>query len=592
MIKYMGLYLLLSAYFFSLIAEDRQTYYEKSGYKATPRYDETIAYCRHLAEVSPQIYYTTYGVSPQGRSLPLLIIDKKGRKTAGEVRNSDNVVFLIQAGIHSGEIDGKDAGLMLARDIAVSGELVHLIDHVTILFLPIFNVDGHERFGAYNRVNQNGPQEMGWRTTAQNLNLNRDYLKADAPEMQNWLKLYNNWLPEFFADCHVTDGADYQYVLTYKIEQHGILDTTLITWVERNYLPSVQDAMQASGFPIIEYVSFRRAHDVESGMTTWATPPRLSDGYTAIHNRPGLLIETHMFKDYKSRVSATYQMLKHTLEILNREYKTLSRLVARADSLTASPSFRQKPFTLTYKHSTDSTMIDFMGYEYEKIKSDLTGGDWYRFFRDKPKTYRIPFFNRMKPDIQVFLPEAYIVPAEWQTVIGRIKLHGIVYHELKQPVRLKVHTYKFKNAGWQEKPYEARHPLRFDMEPLNFERVYPAGSLVLDMNQRAAKVIANMLEPKAGDSFVYWGFFDAVFEQKEYVESYVLEEYARLMLAADPQLKKEYLIKMRNDSAFAANPKAIRQWFYERSPYWDQFKDVYPVGRIEDRAVLNRLLKN
>ena len=592
MIKYKVIFLLLSAFFLSVVAEDWQTFYEKSGYKATPRYDETINYCQRLADASSQIYYTTYGVSPQGRLLPLLIIDKKGRKTPREVRKSDNIVFLIQAGIHSGEIDGKDAGLMLVRDIAISGKLAHLIDHVTILFMPIFNVDGHERFSAYNRVNQNGPEEMGWRVTAQNLNLNRDYLKADTPEMQSWLKLYNEWLPEFFADCHVTDGADYQYVLTYKIEQHGILDSTLIRWVETGYLPPVKQAMQESGFPIIEYVTFRRAHDVESGMTTWATPPRLSDGYTAIHNRPGLLIETHMFKDYKSRVSATYQMLKHTLEILNKEYKTLNRLVVRADSLTAAPSFRQKPFTLTYKHSKDSTMIDFLGYEYEKTKSDITGGDWYRFFRDKPKTYRIPFFNKMEPDIQVSLPEAYIVPAEWQTVIERIKLHGVEYYELKQPMKLKVHTYKFKNARWQEKPYEGRHPVRFDMEAIDFERVYPAGSLLLDMNQRAAKVIANMLEPKAGDSFVYWGFFDAVFEQKEYVESYVLEEQARLMLAADPRLKKEYLTKMKSDSAFAANPRAIRQWFYEKSPYWDRFKDVYPVGRIEDRAVLELLLKD
>ena len=589
MIKYMAAFFLFIT---AATAGDWQTYYEKSGYKATPRYAETVDFCRRLAAASSQIHYTTFGISPQGRPLPLLIIDKKDRTTAREVRQSDNVVFLIQAGIHSGEIDGKDAGLMLTRDIAVLRDLANLIDHVTILFIPIFNVDGHERFGAYNRVNQNGPEEMGWRVTAQNLNLNRDYLKADTPEMQSWLKLYNEWLPEFFADCHVTDGADYQYVLTYKIEQHGILDSALIRWVETAYLPHVRQAMRESGFPIIEYVSFRRTHDVESGMTTWATPPRLSDGYTAIRNRPGLLIETHMFKDYKSRVSATYQMLKHTLETLNREYRTLRRLTAQADSLTAVPEFREKPFTLTYKYRKDSTMIDFLGFEYEKIKSDITGGEWYRFFRDKPKTFRIPFFNRMEPDIQVMLPEAYIVPVEWQTVIERIKLHGVTYHSLQQPVKLKVHTYKFKNVHWQERPYEGRHPVRFETEAVEFERIYPAGSVVLDMNQPAAKIIANMLEPKARDSFVYWGFFDAVFEQKEYIESYVLEEQARLMLATDAALKQEYLAKMNSDSAFAGNPQAIRQWFYEKSPYWDRFKDVYPVGRIEDRAVLDRLLKD
>ncbi len=566
-----------------------QTGYEKSGFKATPRYAETIDYCKRLADASPWIDYQTFGVSPQGRALPLLIADRYGNFTPEKVRRTSQVVFMIQAGIHSGEIDGKDAGLMLLREIAITKKLENLLDNVTILFIPIFNVDGHERFSAYSRANQNGPEKMGWRTTAQNLNLNRDYLKADAPEMQRWLKLFDAWLPDFFADCHVTDGADYQYAITYKIDQHGIIDPLLVDWIEKAYLPPLYEKMTANGFPLVEYVALRNRNDLKDGMVTWAAPPRFSDGYAAIQNRPGLLIETHMFKDYKTRVDATYEILKQTLHILNQERRNLREKIMVVDEMTSQPAFRDKPYPLTYKYADDSTMIDFLGYEYEIIESDLSGGDWARYFTDKPKTFRIPFFNIMEPDVRVQLPEAYIVPVEWMEVIGRIKLHGVEYKTLAEPAKIKINTCKFSNAQWRETPYEGRHPVQFEVEPLEMEQEFLSGSLVIDMNQRAAKVVAQMLEPKGPDSFVQWGFFDAVFERKEYVEGYVMEERARLMLVSDDSLKAEFEGKMQSDSAFAADPRAILNWFYQKSPYWDKKKDIYPLGRIMERDILNNL---
>jgi len=582
--------LLLIILSFSIAQSDNWlTDYEKSGFKETPRYAETVEYCQRLAAASPMIHYQSFGTSPQGRELPLLIVNKYGHFTSKEVRKSNHVVFYIEAGIHPGESDGKDAGLMLIRDLVIHNKYPGLLDNVTLLFNPIFSVDGHERFGAYNRANQNGPKEMGWRVTAQNLNLNRDFLKADAPEMQAMLRLYNEWLPEFFADCHVTDGADYQYAVTYKIELHGIQDRDIIEWTKENYLPELHTKMAASGFPIMEYVYLRQAHDLENGMTTWATPPRLSDGYTAIQNRPGLLIETHMFKDYQTRVTGTYEILKHTIAILNKEAQILRGKIFNADLYTTSELFRKSPFTLTYKYSSDSTMIDFLGYEYQKIKSDLTGGDWYRYDTDKPKTFRIPFFNQMKPDKQILLPEAYIIPVEWEQVIERLSWHGISYRRIKKEIELDISTYRFKDVSWQNKPYEGRQITQFKTEKITEKRVFPAGSAVIDMNQRTAKVIANILEPDARDSFVYWGFFSAIFERKEYVESYVMEEYARMMLASDRQLKIEFEQKMQSDSSFAANSSQILMWFYQKSPYWDDHMNRYPIGRIMDRKLISDL---
>lgn len=569
---------------------DWLTYYEKSGHTKTPRHAETIDYCRRLAEASPWISLTSFGTSPQGRDLPLVIADKAGHFTPQSVRTSDNVVILIQAGIHSGEIDGKDAGLMLLRDIAITKKFEHLLDRVTILFMPIFNVDGHERFGPYNRINQNGPEEMGWRVTAQNLNLNRDYLKADAPEMQAWLELYQAWLPEFFVDCHVTDGADYQYALTYALDIFGNMAPGLTQWTRDVYLAEIERAMQEDGFPISQYVFFRRRHDPKSGLISWVAAPRFSNGYTAIQNRPGLLIETHMLKEYKTRVDATYAMLKHTLALLNRESSRLRKRITAADSIAATTAFRAQPYPLTFKMQRDSVMIEFLGVAYEEVESKLSGGPWFKY-SDEPVTLRIPFFNKQAPEVTVRLPEAYIIPPEWTDVIARLSLHGVAFKRMTEAVTLQVSTYRFDNVTWQERPFEGRHPVSFNAKPVAVERTFPAGSALVDMNQRAARVVAHILEPEAPDSFVYWGFFDAIFEQKEYAESYVMEAMARDMLAKDEQLKKEFERKKADNPEFGQNPRAILNWFYQKTPYWDSSINLYPVGKIENRSVVDELAK-
>ncbi|MCX6258066.1 MAG: M14 family metallopeptidase [Bacteroidia bacterium] len=559
------------------------TYYEMSACKKTPRYNETVEFCRKLDSASTQVKFTDFGISPQGRALPILIVDKNGHFTPEEVRKSGNAVVLVQACIHAGECEGKDAGLCLIRDIIIDHKYPELLDHVTLLFIPIFNVDGHERFGPYNRINQNGPEEMGWRVTAQDLNLNRDYIKADAPEMQCWLKLFNQWLPEFFVDCHTTDGADYQYVVTYGLENYGNTDKDLTAWQKDVYLKEAETSMNAAGFPLIPYINFRDWNDLRSGLEAGVSPPILSTGYTAVRNRTGLLIETHMLKDYKTRVNGTYEMLKTTLSIVNKEYKTLQTLEAAADTRCAGAGFRKEKFPLGFDESkTDSVMMDFKGFEYSDVKSDLTGGSWIKYSKNK-KDFRIPFFNNTVVTTSANLPEGYIIPPEWTAVIGKLKLHGVSVHTLKQVRNIKVKTWIFHDPKWQEKPYEGRHPLQVQMDSIETVISYPAGSAIIDMNQSTARLVAYILEPASDYSFLHWGFFDAIFEQKEYAESYVMEGIARDMLAKDPGLKKEFEEKKANDKHFAASQREILNWFYNKSPYHDSKMNLYPVGKIFDR---------
>jgi hypothetical protein len=575
-----------------LFAQDTTflTYYEKSQYLKTPRYAETVEFCKKLDKASPILTYTTFGKSPEGRDLPLLIADRNGNVTPEAVRKSGNAVLLIQACIHAGECDGKDAGLMLLRDLAIYKKNFQLLDHVTILFIPIFNTDGHERFGPYNRINQDGPEEMGWRTTAQNLNLNRDFLKAETPEMKAWLKLYNTWLPEFFVDCHVTDGADFQYTLTYALETGGSMEKNLSEWTANVCEKYLVNEMKKSGFPVFPYVQFRNWHDPRSGLTTGVAPPMLSQGYCAVQNRPGLLIETHMLKPYKTRVNSTYTMLLHTLELLNKEYITLQTLEDKADAFTAGGEFRKNPFPVSFSESlADSTQIEFLGFEYTIDTSDLTGGLWFKYDNQKPTVWQLTIFPNCIADKLVSLPEAYLIPPQCSSVIEKLQLHGVKTTRLTHEIRCNVQSGRFHNVRWSQRSYEGHHKLTYDLTDTIETCTFAAGTVLVEMNQRAAKVVAHLLEPASPDSYVAWGFFDAYFEQKEYAESYVMETMAREMMKQNPFLKTEFEQKKISDKAFASDPDAMLNWFFSKSPYWDSHFDRYPIGRIVNKTDLDKL---
>ncbi len=577
-------------FFCSSVASDNwQTWYEAHNKNSTPRYDETIAFSKRLADASPMLHYTSFGQSHQLRDLPLLILDKDGHFTPEAAHEAGKVVLMVMAAIHPGEPVGKDAGLELLRDIVIHGEHEDLLENVTLLFIPIFNVDGHERFGPYNRINQNGPEKMGWRTNAINLNLNRDFLKADTKEMQHFIQLWDHWQPDFFIDTHSTNGADYQYTMTYMLEIFGNMEENLSDWCENEFLPFWEKRMKEDGYPVFSYVTYRRWHDPRSGLQTRVAPPALSTGYATQRNRPGLLLETHMLKPYHKRVESTYLTLVHTMEFLNRENYSLKTLVAAADEKTASTMFRSLPFPLDFEATDDSVMVDFKGVEYRIKESSLSGGDWFIYDSDKPITYEIPWFKKQEVTAQVMLPEAYIIPVQWTEAIETLALHGIIMHRLEEDVRLQVESYRFEDVSLSQSVNEGRQTASFQTVPVQETRNFPAGSALIPMNQESARIIAHALEPQAPSSFAYWGFFNSVFQRTEYFESYVMEEMAREMIKEDPSLEKRLEIKLQQDADFASNPRAILNWFYEQTPYVDQKHNVYPVGRIMDPDLMERL---
>lgn len=563
------------ALFSQKIPDEWLTYCEKSGFTKSPRYAETVDYCRRLEQASPWISVSSFGKSPQGRDLILVVASKEKIGQAKDARASGKAIVLIQNGIHAGEIDGKDACLMLLRDIAVTKEKEALLNNVILLVIPIYNVDGHEQFGPYNRINQNGPEEMGWRVTAQNLNLNRDFMKADAPETQAWLRMFNEWLPDFFIDVHVTDGADYQHIVTYGVEKHQNIAEPIRSWVKNRYLPMIS-SVRTNGIPVAPYISLRNSENPPEGLENGVAPPRLSTPYVAIQNRPALLIETHMLKNYRARVEGTYQVLLSNLEFMNREFRSLREAVDKTDQNTVTGL--QYPLPVRFETvDVPNGTFHYLGYKQVNAQSEISGRTWIQY-SNEPFEIDIPFYDSIKVTKTIDPPKGYLIPPQWEEVTRRLLLHGVKVERLEKATVIDVEVYRLSNPKWQQNPYEGRHSLTFTTERFAEKREFPAGTAIVRLNQRTARVAIHALEPEAPDAFVNWGFFDAIFEQKEYAESYVMERTARDMLAADTALRKEYEARVSTDSLFAKDPFARMNFFYQHSPYRDKEIGVYPIA--------------
>ena len=567
-----------------------QTHAEQTNYRETPRYQPTIEYAQRLAEASSLIRYESFGKSGEGRDMPLLIASEGETFSPKAAKAQGKAVVLIQACIHSGEPDGKDAGLALLRDVAITKIYPDLLRNVVVLFIPIYNCDGHERSSAFNRINQNGPAEMGWRGTTTNQNLNRDYMKVDTPETRAWLALWNKWNPDLFIDCHVTDGADYGSVITYHFEHHSGIAESVLAW-EREVIESrVAPATEAAGSVTSWYLEFVDNRDLTLGMRDFNGSPRFSTGYVPLRNRPAILIETHMLKDYRARVIGTYDFLRFTLAEVSAASERLIAAGREADERTKAwganyDSARKYP--LRFELTDEVRPFYLRAVESKTAMSDVSGDEWVEF-GTKPLELTVPMRDSFRVTHAVSPPLYYIVPPQWREVIDNLRYHGLEIRTTTKAAEIEVESYRFQNVRWAPAPFEGRFLTRFEVERIGERRMFPSGSAVIPTAQPLAKVAVNLLEPEAPDSLVVWSFFSAIFEEKEYGENYILEKLAREMLASRPELQREFE-KRLEDKTFASDPRQRLEFFYRRSPYWDPYLSLYPVGRITTELDLLRL---
>jgi hypothetical protein len=580
-------------------AADWTTPAEAVQFKTTPGYAQTHEYLQRLAAAAPpRIKLSRFGVSPEGRDLMLVIASTGGEFTADAARKSGKQILLVQAGIHAGEIEGKDAGLMLLRDLALddatSGDEssragARLLEHTILLYLPIFNVDGHENSSPYNRINQDGPDIMGFRATAQNLNLNRDYMKADTPEVRDWLALFNAWLPDMFIDVHTTDGADYQYDLTWYLEDWGNLDAGVKAWQDTALKDSVFPQMEKHGHLLSPYLELKDHRDITKGIANFGSGPRFSTGYVALQNRAALLVETHMLKPYATRVRATYDLIAQILDYLNAHPRSLRDAVTKADRAIVERA-AQTGSTLPIMFATSDKSVPFTlkGVAFTQTHSDISGDIWTQYEPSQRKTFEIPFWRDLVATRSVPLPAAYLIPAGWPQLVEKLREHGLRVEPIAHAVALDAQRYRLGNPKWAETPFESRLMLKSFTEKVeNVAKLqFAPGAVLVPLDQRAANVAVHLLEPQAPDSLLHWGFLNAIFEQKEGADARVLEKLARDMLARDAALKNEFETRLKNDPAFARNPDARLEFFYRRSPWYAQQNvGVYPIVKLDAAAV-------
>jgi hypothetical protein len=562
---------------------------EASSFHTTPSYAETQAFLRRLAQAVPgSIRLETFGTTPEGRPMTVVIAAKDGDLTPERARAAGKPIVLLQAGIHPGEIEGKDAGLMLLRDFAATNRLPHLLDHAVLVYIPVYSVDGHENSGPYFRINQNGPEEMGFRGQSQYLNLNRDYVKADAPETRAWLKLWNTWKPDLLIDIHTTDGADYQYDLTWYAEDAHKLPPSIAAWQKTAYEGDAIPNYEKLGHLASPYLEFRDGRDITKGIENFGSGPRFSTGYAAIRNRAGLLIETHMLKSYEVRVRATYDVVRSVLDHVNANPAALLQASKDADSWAASLSARPAAsLPVTFKEDPAPKPFTLKGYAFTQTKSDISGDIWVQYDPSKKKTYEIQSWNDLLPDVAAPIPAAWAIPAQWTAVIERLDAHGIPYTRTTAAVRVHVEGDELTQPKWADKPFEGHHMLKdVAIAATKQDIELPAGTIIVRADNPDAVLALNLLDARAPDSVLRWGYLNAIFEPKEYGEPRVVEAVARKMIAENPALKREFDEKLKSDPAFAASPRARLAFFFERSPWYTAQKvGAYPVLRLDAAAL-------
>jgi hypothetical protein len=577
---------------------------EQSNFRQTGRIEEVERLSREFAATWPEaVRSVEYGRSVEGRPLRALVVSRTGALTSEQIRARKIPLLMLQGGIHPGESDGKDAGFIALRGLlegtAAAGVLApEVLNRIAILFVPAFNTDGHERTGRWNRPNQNGPEETGWRTTAQNLNLNRDYTKADSPEMQAMLRLIDSWDPLVCADLHVTDGADFEPDVSIQVEPINQGDPGLRASGLQLRDQLIAKLAALGSMPLDFYPDLAKTDDPSSGFALTVYSPRFSTGYFPQRNRFTVLVETHSWKEYALRVRITRNTVVGLAELVAAHGAEWLKLCSQAD-VTAT-RLGGAEVTLDYvtrwreparagaatnqRDDQDARIIEFRGYAYTRTESAISGGLVTVYDPKTPQIWRVPMRDAVKPLLIVKAPGGgYVVPVSFASQIApRLEAHGIAFEPIQQRKdSVTAGTFRARSVKFSATPFEGRMRAQLEgtwsEQPVSIE----AGALFVPIAQPLARLITALFEPQAPDSFAAWGFFNACFEQKEQMEPYVAEQIAASMWAADDGLREEFNARLQAEPDFARSPGDRLEFFLRRHSSWDERYNLYPVVRVD-----------
>jgi murein tripeptide amidase MpaA len=562
---------------------------ESSDFRQTTDYQRSRAYMKKLALASGGLVSLSDlpEESAEGYPMMLAVASTERDKSPTALNRSGKPTILVEAEIHPGESNGKDAMFMLLRDLTTGEKpLAALLEKVNILFIPTVNIDGDMRRSPYGRINQNGPMVTGWRVNGLNLNLNRDFTKLDSAEIRNVAWVFNTYDLSFFADIHSTDGAMYPYDSSWCDNGNGWSPASS-AWMENTMREPVLNELKRYGHLGHECISLNDNQDPTQGYYPYRTDlARYSNQYGDIRNVPSILIEQHALHPYQTQVLGNYVMLKAMFQVIGDHADTLRKAIAEDRERLQT----EKEVTLTWKPGV-AEKVPFMVGDYHYEQSPITGAKTI-VWSSQPKQLQVPVSDNSVPDLVVKRPRQYVVPAQWSEVISRLRAHGIHMQTLNKPTPISVTLYRMDDVkvvgGFEpDRPQINQIPgyeghLLVSGKANAFQRLqtFPAGSVVIDTNQPLGVLAIDLLTPTSPDSFWSWGFFNSTLVSAEAPEEYVMEPMARKMLAESPELKAEFEKKLKDDQTFAASPSARLDWFYQRTPFYDVNAFVYPVGTV------------
>ncbi len=551
------------------------TLVETSRFTQSPPYLEIIKWWQQLDGKSDKIKMSPMGMTDAGYPLHLVIISNDKNTDPNKLNRKEKRVILFNNGIHPGEPDGIDASMLLARDIVE--KKITLPDNVVIAIIPVYNIGGCLDRSKDYRVDQNGPEEFGFRGNSQNLDLNRDFIKCDTKEARAFAEIFHLLDPDVFVDNHVSDGADYQHVMTLLSTQHNKLGGVMGDYLNDEFEPALYSSMKKKGYDMVPYVnSF--GDTPENGWPEYWDSPRYSSGYAALWHCFSFVPETHMLKSYEQRVRSTYALERSFIEFTSANANKIKKL--RDQTKAAVKTSTEFPISWQLDKSKYKEVM-YMGYEAGKKTSDVSGLPRLYYDRSKPFEKKVKIYNYFAVKSSIQKPKAYIIPQGWWKVTDLLALNKVKMRRIQNDTSIAVEVYHLDEYKTSPRPYEMHHlnsevKVSVAVKKMNFRK----GDWYIPMDQEANRFLIETLEPAAEDSYFSWNFFDGILGQKEGYSGYAFEDIAADYLKNNTGLQKKLSDKKASDTSFAKNAGAQLNFIYQNSPWVETAHLKYPIYRL------------
>lgn len=516
-------------------AGDPLTVAESSGYARTSLYADVMNFLYQVQGFSRQVKVVPLAVSAEGRMIPLVVVSREGIARPGELAACGKPAVLVMANIHAGEVEGKEASLMLVRELA-QGRFPGLLDRLVLLFVPIFNADGNDKLGRNRR--DLGPELAGVRANGQNLDLNRDYMKLESPEVRALVGLFNAWDPLLTVDMHTTNGSYHSEPVTYATLLNANGHPALADFMWRKLFPAVARGLKAAdGFDSVPYGNFADREHPEKGWESDALEARYGSNYVGLRNRFSILDENYSYADFRTRVLASRAFVAQVLAFAAENAGVMAGIARRADRETAA-GFAAAPFALEFRLEK---LFDVTVKSYEFVKEAIKPeerakyppwvGDFVMKKTDVPRDYRVPYFALAVPTRTLPLPAGYVLPPFQDEALALLRRHGIRVERVLEGFRAEAESFRIEALEVGKTLFQGHALLALKGRYEKGEADIPAGSHYIGLDQPLARLVPVLLEPESADGLAAWGFFSRVLVQQW---SNALGPYPVLRLARRP----------------------------------------------------------